>query len=893
MMLAKTKLARTSLARIKLAVMTQRSIDVCRWAGLTLLALLALPSLAQTAPTGTPAWKDQTCLAQRISSPNCTAKEFTVSPSFSAEPGTPPFCEAGAEFEFVVDVRLYDSNADRYNIGLFVGQEGNDPQATVSGNSCSVATFPTAPAPWFSADNNACGDFYNGGDDTIRVTEIKVVCQGDGSTGALQVPYVLTYEQKSGGQCSSPADVVPGGKSKCQGDNALVDGVVPVSAGAHIDITKETQPGGEGQLFTYTASGPAGSKVIVRNADGSFTSDLNSATGQATFTLSDGQTARAYITALPSAQTLTVVEEKAPGWDAPALISCSAQRGAPPTTIDSANRTVSAQLDESNSAAACTFINRKLPTLTVNKVSNGDTGSFSFTAGNGWGGETLTTTTPGSAVSSPTRPLANFAVPTELVEQIQPGWRLADISCSGLGSGGSAAVDLASGKVTLDAAAVNEPGADIDCTFTNVRQRTLTVTKNLIPLYPPYPDSGFFRSLRWRESSDQSLSTQQEREALYDHWDENRPECPDGSNNCLFFGPYVRALEPWPAGDNALFIMSANGTDSAAGGDGTSVSTLVDVGSNPSIAEKAGTGTALENYDASYRCDTSPETTGTGSSASLTMPNADVACVFTNTRRSATLTLSKTWVNAPNGVTATVTSNGFINDTTTGAVEANGNNTVTGAPVRVYAGESATFTETYSVGDPAKYKLTLDCSGTSGVSGNSLTIGGSDTAISCTATNSLKLPELSVVKQAQVEWDPINNSNNPKAIPQSYSRYTIRLSNAGEGEVDADSLVVTDALPAAVELYVGDLNGAGQGPVAFTDGSPSSALSWQFIALDSDSDGLEFSRDGTDWSYVPTPGADGFDASVRHIRMRPSGSMAPASGDNASWAEFAFRVRIQ
>ena len=60
-----------------------------------------------------------------------------------------------------------------------------------------------------------------------------------------------------------------------------------------------------------------------------------------------------------------------------------------------------------------------------------------------------------------------------------------------------------------------------------------------------------------------------------------------------------------------------------------------------------------------------------------------VSCRFTNVRHAATLELSKTWVNARAGETATVASSGFSNDATTGTSTSTGNNTTTGTPVTV------------------------------------------------------------------------------------------------------------------------------------------------------------------------------------------------------------------
>ena len=154
-------------------------------------------------------------------------------------------------------------------------------------------------------------------------------------------------------------------------------------------------------------------------------------------------------------------------------------------------------------------------------------------------------------------------------------------------------------------------------------------------------------------------------------------------------------------------------------------------------------------------------------------------------------------------------------------------------------------------------------------------------------------PQLSVLKTASAISDPVNDTDNPKAIPGAVIQYTLRLSNSGDGMPDANSLVLSDALPEQVDLYVGDLNGVGSGPISFSDGTPASGLSWSFDALNSNSDDAEFSTDGVDWSYVPVPDADGFDGNVRYIRLKPRGGMNAAVAGSAVTAEFEFRVRVR
>jgi hypothetical protein len=918
-------------------------------ASLMLMLAGLLASTLAAADTLTSATKDLTCAGARSNAPSnftCSAGEFTVSPTFSAEPGTPPFCTAGAEFNFKVDLTLSGTNANRYDIGFFVGQQGNDPRAGTAGNICSVASFPTSTlpvvSPWRDYDLDTCGDYEAAGVDTIRVNEIKVVCTGDGTTGALAIPYLLTYRQNSAVNAScGAANVNADSGSKCNSGTATVSGVVSVSSGAYVDITKQTLPDGSAQSFNFTATGPVGAKVsaltgatlTTTTATGGTYSPttITAATNSTTFALSDGQTARVYMNALTAAQTLTIVESSTTGWDTTANISCSNVRGTPTITTNGTTRTITVALSQANSAAACTITNTKPPTVTLTKVSTGDVGTFTFTGTNGWTSQNITTVTSGVGVAGTTQTLTP-SVATTITESAAAGYRLSGISCSGLGAGGTATVNLASRNVLLDSAAM-APGSTVACSFANVRQRTLTVTKSLSPL-----------------------------------------------------------------ADAGKFVMSANGTTGTEAGNAATASALVDVASTVTFGEAAGTGTALANYTSAYSCNTAPVTAGSGSSGSFTMPNTDIGCTITNTRKAATFRLAKTWVNAISGNTATVTSTGFGNNATSGASVSTGNNTTTGSNVTVYAGEAGTISEslsvgnianytpslactgssglsgttltvapadtaitcTYtntrksaslilrktwsgafagdtatvtssgftnnatsgavvstgnntgagsavtvyaaesgtiaenlSVGNPANYVAGLACTGSSGLSGTTLTVAPADTAIICTYTNTKKQPLLSLLKWSTLVSDPQNGNVNPKAVPGSIREYSFRLTNSGPGAVDNNGLIVLDPLPTTMELFVNDLAGVGLGPIQFQDGTPVSGLSWTFTSLASLTDSVDFSNDnGATWTYVPVPDVNGFDPAVTHIRLRPQGAMNASGGGNP-YVDMTFRMRLK
>ncbi|MGQ5525477.1 prealbumin-like fold domain-containing protein, partial [Chitinimonas sp. PSY-7] len=106
----------------------------------------------------------------------------------------------------------------------------------------------------------------------------------------------------------------------------------------------------------------------------------------------------------------------------------------------------------------------------------GGVGPFGFTGTNGVTNQTLTTVTPGTGVQGPVQSVTTVGSVTTITETVPPGYTLTGISCTGLGAGGTATPNLATGTVTLNAAATT--GAVV-CTFTNVQAGppTLRVAK--------------------------------------------------------------------------------------------------------------------------------------------------------------------------------------------------------------------------------------------------------------------------------------------------------------------------------------------------------------------------------------------------------------------------------
>ena len=148
-------------------------------------------------------------------------------------------------------------------------------------------------------------------------------------------------------------------------------------------------------------------------------------------------------------------------------------------------------------------------------------------------------------------------------------------------------------------------------------------------------------------------------------------------------------------------------------------------------------------------------------------------------------------------------------------------------------------------------------------------------------------PAIALIKTSAPVSDPVNGSVNPKHIPGSVAEYTIAVTTPSSYTVSASTILISDPTPANTDLVVADIGGAGSGPAAFTPGT--SGLSYTFAAVASTTDDIEFSNNGgASWTYVPSADANGVDAGVTTVRLRPKGVMAASST-----ATFRLRYRVR
>ena len=184
----------------------------------------------------------------------------------------------------------------------------------------------------------------------------------------------------------------------------------------------------------------------------------------------------------------------------------------------------------------------------------------------------------------------------------------------------------------------------------------------------------------------------------------------------------------------------------------------------------------------------------------------------------------------------------------------------------------------------------------SGTLTNTATVTSNGQTASASDADTIVYPSLVNVKSSQVLSDPYNGTTNPKRIPGSAVRYDVTITNTGQGTVNSNTVFVFDAIPAQTSLYVTDIGAAGSGPVAFSNGSLTSGLSYTFTSLASTTDDTDFSNNGgSTYSYTPVPNGNGVDPNVTNIRINPKGTFAgdPVAGAPSPSFTASFRVRIK
>jgi len=220
------------------------------------------------------------CAASRYGSNlGCTAQDVSIT-GIAVAPGSPTSCVGGTTYTVDLDITVNFAVPDRWDIGIFLSRDGNDPQtlpASGGAASCSVGILPTT-SPFLNLDSDGgtdtCGDgngSINGGTGSgvVRLSAVPVACQAAPlSNGNLFIPFVVTWDNQKtppGLTCDSIEDPLPNTTSKCNAPDSSVATEVHYGTVAAVVLPSIGKTDG---IATITAGDSTTYSVVITNTTG-------------------------------------------------------------------------------------------------------------------------------------------------------------------------------------------------------------------------------------------------------------------------------------------------------------------------------------------------------------------------------------------------------------------------------------------------------------------------------------------------------------------------------------------------------------------------------------------------------------------------------------------------
>jgi uncharacterized repeat protein (TIGR01451 family) len=219
--------------------------------------------LPATTSYAAPPYGATQCAASRFGSNlGCTANDVSIN-TITVASGFPTSCVGGQTMPLDLNVTVQFGSPTRYNIGVFVSNDGKNPQTLVSSGgaaSCSVAVLPTT-SPFLNLDGGTCGDGNgsinsNTGNGTFTMSNVAVPCTTDGSGNAtLYIPYLVSWDQNSNfGACTGNTYPAPGTSSKCNTGTVNFPSGTTIVVLPSISITNGVTTVRPNDTVTYTVA---------------------------------------------------------------------------------------------------------------------------------------------------------------------------------------------------------------------------------------------------------------------------------------------------------------------------------------------------------------------------------------------------------------------------------------------------------------------------------------------------------------------------------------------------------------------------------------------------------------------------------------------------------------
>jgi uncharacterized repeat protein (TIGR01451 family) len=299
-------------------------------------------------------------------------------------------------------------------------------------------------------------------------------CKGTATPTTANGSYVLSGGTLPAGGCSVVMNVqVPASAATAATTNTIY-GSTPSDVTGNANGISTPAPANATASLSVTAL-PTLTLITVSNGgvgtfnfmgDNGFGSDSITTTVIGTAVL--GATKR-----LAAANAATIITETPAAGYSLSAVSCTGMGGSGTVSFSGNVLTLNAPATAAGNTIVCTLTNIKIPTVQLQKTSLGGMGAFSFMGNNGFGSDSITTATAGTAVLGTTKLLTALTTDTTITETVVASYITA-ITCSDSNAGvtgNNTPVVSATNSVTIPAANI-KAGAVYTCSYTNTKVAT-------------------------------------------------------------------------------------------------------------------------------------------------------------------------------------------------------------------------------------------------------------------------------------------------------------------------------------------------------------------------------------------------------------------------------------
>lgn len=222
-------------------------------AALAVIAVLSVAPAGGAAPVMAQADLSDACVREAANLPalNCTANDVRIA-RFNPPPGVTE-CDPMETINVTLQAELLSTSKERYDIGLFVGENG---QNALTGNQCERDYLSIPPSTSLETDpNDMCGDIAQRATQFTDVEEVELLCQDLNNDGFVDVSACTSWDnvRNNSPSCVNELDTTPNTPSKCNCEIVTVG--IRINQSATIEVIKDLIPSSDPGLFNLQVDG--------------------------------------------------------------------------------------------------------------------------------------------------------------------------------------------------------------------------------------------------------------------------------------------------------------------------------------------------------------------------------------------------------------------------------------------------------------------------------------------------------------------------------------------------------------------------------------------------------------------------------------------------------------